>query len=301
MRLRSLFTVLFGLALSTTLLFQSCSDTNSTSPESAPNLSDRMEQEHRGETPTATEAALLEPAMPVTAEAVTYATVAGEPITGYLAQPEGAEAGLPAIIAIHEWWGLNDNIRAMTERLAGEGYTVLAVDLYNSQVADTSAAARQLMQAVMNDPEPAEANLQQAFDYLVTEQAASAIGSIGWCFGGGWSLQTGLLLPQQLDALAIYYGRLVTEPEQLEPLQMPIIGFFGAEDQAIPVEQVREFEAALESLDKPAEIYIYEEAGHAFANPSGERYAPEAAADAWAKTTEFFAQYLQDTASSAVR
>ncbi|MFE4107096.1 dienelactone hydrolase family protein [Almyronema epifaneia] len=294
MRLRSLFTVLFSLTLCATLFFQACSAADSTSRE--PNLSDRMAAEHRDETPVATDITMLDPAVPITTETVTYATVDGAAITGYLAKPENAESGLPALIAIHEWWGLNDNIRAVTERLAGEGYTVLAVDLYNNWLAETATAARELMQSVMNNPESAAANLTQAYNYLINDQSAAAVGAIGWCFGGGWSLQTGLLLPEQLDALAIYYGRLVTDADQLAALQMPIIGFFGAQDQAIPVDQVRAFESALQSLDKPAEIYIYEEAGHAFANPSGERYVPEAAADAWTKTTEFFARHLKATA-----
>ncbi|NJL85623.1 MAG: dienelactone hydrolase family protein [Leptolyngbyaceae cyanobacterium SM1_1_3] len=294
MRLRSLLTALFSLTLFATLLFQACSASDSTSRE--PGLSDRMAVEHQDETPVATDITAIAPAIPVTTETVTYATVDGEPVTGYLAKPEGAESRLPAIIAIHEWWGLNDNIRAVSARLAGEGYTVLAVDLYNNRVAENAVAARKLVGEVEDNPESAEANLKQAYDYLVNEQAAIAVGSVGWCFGGGWSLQTGLLLPEQLDALAIYYGRLVSEPEQLAPLQMPIAGFFGANDRSIPVDQVRAFESALQSLDKAVEIYIYENAGHAFANPSGERYVPEAAADAWAKTTEFFAQTLKAAA-----
>lgn len=290
MRLRSLFTLLFMLALSITLLFQACSSSGSTDADT---ITNRMATEHRTDRPVATPLASTEPAIPVSIEPVEYATVDGQPVIGYLAKPEDAAGGLPGIIAIHEWWGLNDNIKATAQRLAGEGYTVLAVDLYGGQFAEAPEQARSLMQAVMQNPEPANSNLKQAYDYLVNQQMAPTVGSIGWCFGGGWSLQTGLLLPNQLDAVVIYYGRLVTDPADLEPLQMPILGLFGATDQAIPVEQVNAFEAALDSLDKPAEIYVYENAGHAFANPSGNRYEPEAAEDAWEKTTTFFREHLQ--------
>ena len=190
-------------------------------------------------------------------------------------------------------WGLNDNIKSVAERLAGEGYSVLAVDLYGGQVADQSDQARQLMQDVMQNDGPAKDNLRQAYQYLVEEQQAPTVGSIGWCFGGAWSLQTGLILPDQLDALVIYYGRLETNPAVLKPLQMPIAGFFGGQDQGIPVKDVNAFEAALKDLDKTAEIYIYPDANHAFANPSGDRYDPAAAEDAWAKTLAFFEKTLK--------
>ncbi len=126
----------------------------------------------------------------------------------------------------------------------------------------------------------------------MAEGQAPAIGVIGWCFGGGWALQTALLLPK-LDAAVIYYGELVTDSQALKKLETPVLGIFGAKDQGIPVEKVRSFETALKSLGKTAEIYIYENAGHAFANASGDRYVPEAAADAWQKTTRFLNQHLK--------
>ncbi|MEO0378569.1 MAG: dienelactone hydrolase family protein, partial [Cyanobacteria bacterium P01_A01_bin.17] len=182
--------------------------------------------------------------------------------------------------------------KSVAERLAGEGYSVLAVDLYGGEVADQPGQAKQLMQSVMQNTEPAEANLQQAYSYLMKQQATK-VASIGWCFGGAWSLNTGLLLPKQLNALVIYYGQLETEPEVLAPLQMPIAGFFGGQDQGIPVTEVKAFEAALDQLDKTSEIYIYEDADHAFANPSGKNYNPEAAEDSWEKTTAFLTKTLK--------
>jgi carboxymethylenebutenolidase len=100
------------------------------------------------------------------------------------------------------------------------------------------------------------------------------------------------MLPEALDAAVIYYGRVVTEPEQLAPLMMPILGIFGGQDRGIPIESVRQFETMLQTLGKTAEIVVYEEADHAFANPSGTRYEPEAAADAWRRTLEFLAEHL---------
>jgi len=289
MRSHPWFAPLLSLALAVTLVVSAC---GSDAPPTETSL-DSMAQEHTGDRPVATELATQPPRQPVTSRDVTYATVAGEAITGFLAQPETpAEDPRPGIIAIHEWWGLNDNIKTTAQRLAGEGYTVLAVDLYNGAVTDTPDQARQLVQAVRDTPDQAQANLQQAYDYLVNEQQAAKVGTIGWCFGGAWSLRTALLLPEAIDATVIYYGQLVTDADQLEPLQMPILGIFGAEDRSIPLEQVQAFESTLADLGKSVDIHVYERAGHAFANPSGQRYVPEAAAAAWQETLDFFQQTL---------
>lgn len=252
----------------------------------------RMAEEHKGDVPEASPAAEAEPAGAVEGRKVIYANVDGRHITGYLARPAGEDGAHPGLIVIHEWWGLNDNVEAMARRLAGEGYLALAVDLYGGEVAADRDAARRLMTAAMESPAAAEENLRQAYVYLDTE-GAPRVGSIGWCFGGGWSLQTALLLPGELDAAVIYYGRLSTDRGELAALTAPILGIFGAEDQGIPVATVREFEAVLGELGKSAEIHVYEGADHAFANPSGTRYNAEAAEDAWRKTVAFLRQHLQ--------
>lgn len=251
---------------------------------------DAMAEEHAGETPTASGAAEGEPAREVASRGVVYATVDGQEIRGWLARPAGVE-NAPGLIVIHEWWGLNENIRKMAEKLAGEGYTALAVDLYEGRAADSPEKARELVQSV--NETNAHENLRQAYAYLTEQAGAGDVGTIGWCFGGGWSLQTALLMPEKIDATVIYYGRLVTDKERLEPLGMPILGLFGAEDDGIPVSSVREFEQALEELGKDVEIHVYDGADHAFANPSGDRYDAAAAQKAWEETTDFLAAHLK--------
>ncbi len=252
----------------------------------------RMAQEHQHDKPSPTPAALQEPSHPVSAEEVTYAQAGGKPVHGYLARPKEAKGNLPALVVIHEWWGLNDNIRSMTRRLAGEGYQALAVDLYGGATADNPDAAMKLMNGVMANRAPAADNLKQAVAYL-KGKGAKKIGVVGWCFGGGWSLQTALLAPSDVDATVIYYGHLETDPAKLAVLKSPVIGFFGAEDKSIPVDGVHAFEAELRKEGKPVEVHVYDGAGHAFANPSGGSYRPEAARDAWQRTTAFFAKYLK--------
>jgi carboxymethylenebutenolidase len=253
----------------------------------------RMAQAHAGEKPVSNEASETRPARPASGETIEYATINGKVVEGYLARPTDAEGPLPGVIVIQEWWGLNDNIRAMADRFAGEGYAALAVDLYNGQVAADAEGARALMQEAGANPDTVKDNLRQAYAYLTDTLAAPRVGTVGWCFGGGWSLQTALMFPDQIDATVIYYGRLVTDAAELEPLQMPILGLFGGEDQGIPVASVREFESALNELGKNATIVVYDGADHAFANPSGPRYNAEAAEDAWERTTAFFAENLR--------
>ena len=253
-----------------------------------------MAKEHAGDEPVASGALTAPPAQPVTSTQVTYATVGGMPIQGYLAMPEGAAPGsLPALVVIHEWWGLNDNVRRMTDRLAGEGYVALAVDLYRGQTASEPGRAKSLMKSASARAGAVRENLRQATAWLQSEQGAQKIGVIGWCFGGGWSLQTGLLAPEAIDAVVVYYGRVSVPKEELAALDAPLLGLFGGKDQGIPPEDVRAFDRKLGALGKSAQIHIYDQAGHAFANPSGERYQPEAAEDAWQKTAAFLRRHLK--------
>lgn len=252
----------------------------------------RMAQEHRHDKPTPSPAATQEPAQPVTFAEVTYGKAGGKLLRGYVARPKAARGALPSVIVIHEWWGLNDNIRAVTRRLAGEGYQALAVDLYGGTQADTPDAAMKLMNAVVEKPAPAQDNLKQAAAWL-QGKGAKKLGVVGWCFGGGWSLGTTLLMPEKIDGTVIYYGHLETDPAKLAAIKHPVLGLFGAEDKSIPVDSIRAFESALRKQGTPVEIKIYDGAGHAFANPSGGSYRPDAAKDAWQRTTAFLARNLK--------
>lgn len=281
---------LFGIALLTFLLMVAWS-TFKPSRLLATDYSSQLFQSHQHDRPIPSQAVAQAPTLPISSQSVEYGSVEGKAITGFLARPTNAAAA-PGLIVIHEWWGLNDNIKMMTQRLAGEGYTALAVDLFG-QAADTPEQARAQVQAAAQNPELLLENLRQAYQYLEAQQA-TRIGSIGWCFGGSWSLKTALLFPDQLDATVIYYGgELETNAEQLKPLKMPILGLFGALDDNPPVSTVRSFKAALQSLNKPVEVHIYEGADHAFANPSGTRYNAKAAEDAWEKTIAFLNQHLK--------
>ena len=207
-----------------------------------------------------------------------------ENTNGFLAKPVAVEK-FPAIIMIHEWWGLNDNIKEMAQKLASHGYVVLAVDLYDGQIGTTPEEARQLINSF--DRTEWISNMNSAAAYLDEKYNTTSLGSIGWCMGGAQSLQLALN-NNDVDATVIYYGSLVTEPEDLFSIGWPVLGIFAELDQGIPPSQVHEFEFALNELGISNDIHIYPDVDHAFANPSGDRYAPEQTADAWQKTLEFF-------------
>jgi len=257
-------------------------------------LDQRTAEAHRHDSPVPTAAATTAPAQRVDSRPVIYMSVDGAPVTGWLSWPAGKSAtGMPALIVIHEWWGLNDNIRQAAERLAGEGYMTLAVDLYRGQSAENPKDAMLLMKQLNDQGEAGRENLVAAYEYLANVMQADRIGVIGWCLGGRWSLQAALQLPTQLAATVIYYGGVTDDKKQLATLQMPILGLFAGDDPVVPPETVTAFRAALVELGKDADIHIYPEAKHAFANPSGQAYDPAAAEDAWGRTTRFLAEHLQ--------
>ena len=253
---------------------------------------DAMSREHASDTTEPSAGALVEPGLAVDSETLPYADVDNELVYGYLAYPSGVTEPPPAVIMIHEWWGLNDNIRAMANRLAAEGYMVLAVDLYDGQTAANPEEARVRMMSVVENPEPARENLRQALDFLGIAEAP-AIGAVGWCFGGGWSLNTAMLFPDEIDASVIYYGQVTDDHDKLRSIEAPLLGLFGAEDRGIKVESVNAFEEALQRLRVEHEIHIYPDVGHAFANPTGNNYNAEAAEDAWARTVSFLNMHLK--------
>lgn len=284
----SVIAKLTGVFLITMLLFSGCQSKKKSG------AANKMAEEHKNSTSMPNRASLRHTSDPVTVWDVDYATINGKKIRGYLAKPAGKTNGMPGIIVIHEWWGLNGNIKNMTRRLAGQGYVALAVDLYHGKTATQAKDAMKLMKTAMDHKQEDIENLKQAYRYLKNTEHVEKTGVIGWCFGGGWALRTALALPDSIDATAIYYGELTTNPQKLKTLQMPLIGFFGGKDKSIPVKTVNQFKTTLDSLGKQVEIKIYPDAHHAFANPSGgTRYNPQAADDAWGKTLAFFDKYLK--------
>ena len=170
---------------------------------------DKMAAEHEHDSPVASSAAAAAPVWPIAAAEVTFGLIPGHSVRGYLAQPGPPSPSVPGtapapsapgLIVIHEWWGLNENMKAMTRRLAALGYNALAVDLYNGKVADNPDAAKKLAGQAMTDRDNGMAVLREAYLYLRRQVGAGPkMGVIGWCFGGGWSLAAAIEMPK-IDA-----------------------------------------------------------------------------------------------------
>ena len=201
----------------------------------------------------------------------------------YLSVPKG-EGPFPGILVIHEWWGLNDNIKHWADRLASAGWAALAVDLYGGTVATTPEDAVKAIKSV--DDNKAAAVITAGLDFLANDPRVKAPkrAVIGWCYGGGWSLQTALA-HKELDGAIMYYGQLETDPAKLKGVKH-LLGVFGTRDKSIPQDKLDQFQAALKTAGVQAEILRYD-AEHAFANPSNPHYDQTSAGDAWSHVLVF--------------
>jgi len=209
----------------------------------------------------------------------------GVGLSGFLVQPV-TSGKYPGIVMIHEWWGLNDQVKSMADITAREGYVVFAIDLFKGNVATTMEGAQaNLRNNPNNETIP---KMQAAVKYLrnMTNVNKSKIASLGWCYGGGQSFQLGV--NDDLQATVIYYGQVSTDKAILMKMKQPVLGLYGVEDTSLPVKDIREFERILKEQGTSVNISIYEGAGHAFSNPTNSAaFRKEQAIDAWNKTLGF--------------
>jgi carboxymethylenebutenolidase len=215
-----------------------------------------------------------------------------ETVSGVLYTPPG-KGPFPALIVIHEWWGLNDWVKDEASKLADQGYVALAIDLYRGKVAATPDEAHQIMRGVPEDR--ANRDLLAASTYLRAQKNVDPkrIGSIGWCMGGGYSLDLAIADPK-LKAAVINYGHLATDDATLKKIDAAILGIFGGQDKGITPADVNKFEAQMKALGKTVDIHSFPDAGHAFENPNNKQgYRADDAAEAWKLTSAFLAKYLK--------
>jgi carboxymethylenebutenolidase len=215
-----------------------------------------------------------------------------ETVHGVLYTPRG-KGPFPALVVIHEYWGLVPWVKEQAAKLSDQGYVTLAVDLYRGKATDSPEVAHELMRGLPEDR--ANRDLLAAVQYLKSLKKVNPakIGSIGWCMGGGYSLDLAIADPG-LAADVINYGHLATDPARLQQIHAPILGLFGAQDKGIPPADVRKFEQDLKQMGKKIDVTIYPDAGHAFQNPGNKTgYRAADAADAWNRTVEFLAATLK--------
>lgn len=198
----------------------------------------------------------------------------------------------PAVIVVHEWWGLNGQIREVARRLARQGYVAMIPDLYHARVATDPERAHELMRGL--DEEQALADLESAIAWLRTQPrtAKSRIGVVGFCMGGTLAQRLALRSPD-IAATVMFYGPPETDPAKLRTLRAPLQAHFGTEDEGIPASRIAQLQAALRQAGKTAEIYVYPGAGHAFMNEERPSHRADAARQAWARTLAFLQKLLK--------
>jgi carboxymethylenebutenolidase len=211
---------------------------------------------------------------------ITFETPDGRPGRGYLIKKAGSNR---FVFVFHEWWGLNDHIRREADKIYQElgDANVLAIDLYDGRVAATRDSAAKYSGQMT--AERGEAIINGAITYAGSK---ASVATIGWCFGGGWSMRAALMAGEKCRACVMFYGTPETDPKKLEPLRAPILFIWAARDKWINAEMVGKFETAMKTAGKKVESHRYE-ADHGFANPSNPNFNNAYAADAFRKTFEF--------------
>ncbi|HSL88541.1 MAG TPA: dienelactone hydrolase family protein, partial [Ignavibacteriaceae bacterium] len=217
---------------------------------------------------------------------IKFSTLEGKDANAYFIKSK-SESDI-FILVIHEWWGLNDNIKRESDELKKTlgDVNVLALDLYDGKIAVTRQDAAELMRSA--DAE----RIKQIFNGAVKFAGENAeFGTIGWCFGGGWSLQMSIWLEDKGKACVMYYGIIENSPETFAKLNAPVLGIFAKNDGWVNPEVYGNLEKNIKAAGKKITIKEYD-ADHAFANPSNQYFDDEAAQDAKNYVINFFKQYL---------
>jgi carboxymethylenebutenolidase len=225
---------------------------------------------------------------------VSYPGPNGVTLRGYLATPRGSGPS-PAVVMIHEWWGLNHDTTVLADALAREGFVVLAADAFRGSVAQSPADARK--QVTETPREQIAADLDAALDFLRSHPRVDAdrVAALGFCFGGTQAMFMGTRNPE-LAGVVIFYGSgPIQDAAQLGSMKEagPVLGIYGKEDGGIPVEQVRNFEQAMEARGVENTITIYPGVGHAFVKSNTYRNG-KAAEQAWNQMVTFLETTLSD-------
>jgi len=225
-------------------------------------------------------------------------TVLSDNAHGRWMTPEG-DGPYPAIVLIHEWWGLNENMVAMSELLVKEGYAVLAVDAYRGRLATTIPGALQLF--LTTDHINIRSDIDDAMTWLSKNPLVQQdrIGVIGFCFGGREALELGRRFPDIAAMVSLYGGDMTTDSRDMGFLgdNGPILAIYGEDDSRIPVELVKRFESAMNVAGIENTVSIYPGAGHAFVTPDTIN-ASGAAQTAWTQIKDFFEENLQTVAAN---
>lgn len=236
----------------------------------------------------------IPPAIEVTGYEIAYGDAAVRIHDGYFVLPTDVGEALPGILLIHDRWGLNEYIRAIARRLSGEGYAVLALDLFEGQTADSAGPADALAGQYLGDRAAVLANIGQARTWLEENGLPPRIAVMGFGNGGEWALKAGLETGDGFDAIVMFYGRVVNNSSELQTLRAPLLGVFAQQDDRIPLREVTQFRSQLRDLGRSGSaVFIHPNVGHDFANPDSAAYDHDAAVENWTNAISFLATSLR--------
>ena len=234
----------------------------------------------------------IAPSIEVTGYEIAYGDPAVHIHNGYFVLPADVGEELPGVLLIHDQWGLNDYVRAMARRLSGEGYAVLAIDLFDGQTAGSAAQADVLAGQFLGDRAAVLANIGQARAWLEENGLPPRMGALGFGHGGEWALEAGLDAGDAFDAIVMFYGRVIGNADELEMLSAPLLGIFAQQDDTVPLRDVTQFRSRLRDLGKSAVVLIHPNVAHDFAYPDSAAYDHDAAVENWNSAVDFLATSL---------
>ncbi|MEL7025355.1 MAG: dienelactone hydrolase family protein [Pseudomonadota bacterium] len=217
------------------------------------------------------QSALREP-LAVAGEMFPYSETDDDLIRGYFAFPETMVEPLPAVIMIHEWWGLTDGVKAAAEELAAQGFMVLAVDMYYGEATNDGAKAGALARQLLEDMESGDENLTAAIKFLKDVAGAPVVAAYGWSQGAQWAVRCAQNNGEDISAVVAYYGQPDTDPTSVEAMSAPVLTIHGGEDSTIPMADVRAFREVAAALGKTVDVMVVLEGINGFASPGDRRF-----------------------------
>ena len=209
-------------------------------------------------------------------------------LMGYLAEP--AELIKGGVVVIQEWWGLTPDIAAIADRYAAEGFLAWSPDLYHGESAEEPDDARKLAMSLERDTAALE--IDAAIAWLKDDRSAGKVGCLGYCMGGGLTLATAIRTGSRVDSVHVYYGGGMPPSEEITKITVPVLGSYGSLDTGLPIEQVDMLRETLSEAGVENDVTFYEGAEHSFFNDTRPSFHPEAAADSWQKSVDWFSKPL---------
>ncbi len=216
-----------------------------------------------------------------------YADIEGKLARGYFSYPVDMTEPLPAVILVHDRYGLSESFKRAADQIASQGYIAVAVDLFDGATGKLPANTRDARVRLLEKPEPGRQNLASALEFVESSFGSTGFATVGWGFGGLWSMNLAQQFPDKISALVIVQGQPNTDGAYLAQLTMPLLAIYGSSDRSVPIADVNAFRSALEAAGKDFELRNFPQAGSGFMLVDSNAYNNGQATEAWRMVIEF--------------